>query len=88
LGSLIALREELMEGDLRALYIVWLASQRLMGSADVDDKEDNDEEDNDEEDEISVPPRSTRVGDADVSTASARRIVAGAAGIAGRSGSP
>jgi hypothetical protein len=47
LGSLIALREELMDGDLRALYIVWLASQRVMGSAD---------EDKDDEDEISVPP--------------------------------
>jgi len=47
LGSLIALREELMDGDLRALYIVWLASQRMMGSADDDDEE---------EDEISVPP--------------------------------
>jgi hypothetical protein len=45
LGSLIALREELMEGDLRALYIVWLASQCLMGSADDDG-----------DDEIGVPP--------------------------------
>ena len=50
LGSLIALREELMDGDLRALYIVWLASQHMMGSADED------EADEEEEDEIRVPP--------------------------------
>ena len=30
LGSLIAMRDELMEGDLRALYIVWLAGQRMI----------------------------------------------------------
>jgi len=47
LGSLIALREELMDGDLRALYIVWLASQCVMGSADADDED---------EDEVRVPP--------------------------------
>jgi hypothetical protein len=40
LGSLIAIREELMEGDLRALYVVWLASQAIMGS---DDEEEDDE---------------------------------------------
>lgn len=45
LGSLIAIRDELMEGDLRALYIVWLASQRM--------REGYDEE---EDDEISAPP--------------------------------
>src|SRR6266852_2746847 len=44
LGSLIAMRDELMEGDLRALYIVWLASQRMMES--YDEEEDY---------EISVP---------------------------------
>ncbi len=49
LGSLIALRDELMEDDLRALYIVWLASQRM--------REGYDEEEEEEEDwEISVPP--------------------------------
>src|SRR5713101_8099319 len=49
LGSLIAMRDELMEGDLRALYIVWLAGQIMM--------EGYDEEDDEEEDyEISVPP--------------------------------
>jgi hypothetical protein len=45
LGSLIAIRDELMEGDLRALYIVWLAGQCMMGS--YDEEEDY---------EISVPP--------------------------------
>src|SRR5713226_4100625 len=45
LGSLIAIRDELMEGDLRALYIVWMAGQQMMGSY-------NEEEDY----EISVPP--------------------------------
>ena len=44
LGSLIAIRDELMEGDLRALYIAWLAAQSVMG---------NDEE---EDYEITVPP--------------------------------
>jgi hypothetical protein len=48
LGSLIAMRDELMEGDLRALYIVWLAGQIMM--------EGYDEEEDEEEDwEISVP---------------------------------
>ena len=40
-------RYEFMTSDLRALYIVWLASQRVMESVD---------EDKDDEDEISVPP--------------------------------
>ena len=44
LGSLIAIRDELMEGDLRALYIAWLAAQSVIG---------NDEE---EDYEITVPP--------------------------------
>ncbi len=50
LGSLIALRDELMEGDLRALYIVWLAGQQMIEG--YDEEEDDEEED----DEISVPP--------------------------------
>src|SRR5437764_1494946 len=50
LGSLIAIRDELMEGDLRALYIAWLAGQHMMEG--YDEEEDDDEED----DEISVPP--------------------------------
>jgi hypothetical protein len=45
LGALIAIRDELMEGDLRALYIAWLASQRMSGG--YDEEEDY---------EISVPP--------------------------------
>lgn len=44
LGWLMPLREELMQGDMRALYIVWLAGQAAMGSYDAD-----------EEYEISVP---------------------------------
>jgi hypothetical protein len=51
LGSLIAIRDELMEDDLRALYIVWLAGQRMIGG--YDEEEDEDEE---EDYEISVPP--------------------------------
>jgi len=44
LGSFIAIRDELMEGDLRALYIVWLASLHLY------------EQDNEEEEDEIVPP--------------------------------
>jgi len=48
LGSLIPIRDELMEGDLRALYIAWLASQYTMFGY---------EEEQEEEDyEIIVPP--------------------------------
>jgi SOS-response transcriptional repressor LexA len=45
LGSLIGIRDELMEGDLRSLYIVWLGSQRMMAS--YDEEEDY---------EVSTPP--------------------------------
>ncbi len=38
LGSLIAIRDELMEGDLRALYIAWLASMRMLGSYDEEEE--------------------------------------------------
>jgi len=48
LGSLIPIREELMGGDLRALYIVWLAAQEMMGSYD--------EEEEYEIDVPSIPP--------------------------------
>ncbi len=51
LGSLIGIRDELMEGDLRALYIVWLASQR-MSEGYYDEKEDKDEDEGD----MSAPP--------------------------------
>ncbi len=47
LGSMIAIRDELMKGDLRAIYIAWLAGQRMMGSYDDEEEEDY---------EISVPP--------------------------------
>src|SRR5437764_7905248 len=53
LGSLIAIRDELMEGDLRSLYIVWLAGQRMMEG--YDEEEDEDEE-GEEDYEIDVPP--------------------------------
>jgi len=43
LGSLISIRDELVEGDLRSLYIAWLASQPMI-------------EDYDEDYEIGVPP--------------------------------
>ncbi|HEY4036108.1 MAG TPA: hypothetical protein VGL94_19290 [Ktedonobacteraceae bacterium] len=46
LGSLIAIRDELMEGDLRTLYIAWLATMCMLGSYD--------EEEDDEI--ISAPP--------------------------------
>src|SRR5712692_5319860 len=51
LGSLIPIRDELMDGDLRALYIVWLAGQHMIGGYDEDE-----EEDEEEDYEISVPP--------------------------------
>lgn len=41
LGSLIAIREELMEGDTRALYIAWLASQGMLFGRYEDDDEKN-----------------------------------------------
>jgi hypothetical protein len=40
LGSLISIRDELMEGDLRALYIAWLATMSMQGSYDEDEDED------------------------------------------------
>src|SRR5437660_12858146 len=50
LGSLIAIRDELMDGDLRSLYIVWLAGQR-MGEGYDDDEEEDEEEDYDDDEE-------------------------------------
>jgi hypothetical protein len=43
LGTLIAIRDELLEGDLRALYIAWLACQQMLG-IDYDEEYDEDEE--------------------------------------------
>lgn len=37
LGSFISMRDELMNGDLRSLYIVWLAAQRILGSYDEEE---------------------------------------------------
>jgi hypothetical protein len=57
LGSLISIRDELMEGDLRSLYIAWLASQPMIEDYDEDDEdEDFDEDDEDEDYEIGMPP--------------------------------
>jgi hypothetical protein len=57
LGELIPIRDELMEGDLRALYIVWLAGQSMLGDyGEEEDEEDEEDEDEDEDYEISVPP--------------------------------
>jgi len=61
LGSLISIRDELMEGDQRALYIVWLAGQPMMEGYDEEDEEDDGgeedgEEYDDDEEESSVPP--------------------------------
>jgi len=47
LGSLMPVRDELMDGDLRALYIAWLAFQAMIGGYD-DGAED--------EYEVSAPP--------------------------------
>src|SRR5213080_1918433 len=51
LGSLMPIRDELMEGDLRALYITWLAGQQLIGDYDEEEEDYGEEEDY----EISVP---------------------------------
>src|SRR6266436_198214 len=59
LGSLIAMRDELMEGDLRALYIVWLAAQIMIEGYDEEedyDEEEIEDEEEEEDYEISVPP--------------------------------
>jgi hypothetical protein len=53
LGSLIPIREELMEGDQRALYIAWLAVQQAIGDYDEEEEEEEEEE---EDIEISAPP--------------------------------
>ncbi len=44
LGSLIGIRDELMNGDLRALYIAWLASQRFIVGDDVEECDNEEEE--------------------------------------------
>lgn len=52
LGSLIAIREELMAGDTRALYVVWLASQRCESGDSYRYEEEYDEDDDDDEEEM------------------------------------
>ncbi|GCE27698.1 hypothetical protein KDA_31820 [Dictyobacter alpinus] len=54
LGSMIAIREELINGDLRALYLAWLASQIRMQDYYYDE-EDEEEEDEDEEEDVVFP---------------------------------
>lgn len=64
LGSMIGVREELMEGDLRPLYIAWLACQSTLEGGYYDEEEySGEEEDEDEEGEddelrgvMPVPP--------------------------------
>src|SRR5579884_711382 len=59
LGSLIAIRDELMEGDMRALYIAWLAAQKTLSGrtsyrrkpVNRDDYEYDDDEYDDEYDD-------------------------------------
>ena len=41
LGSLISIRDELMEGDLRALYIAWLATMSMLGSYDEEEEDED-----------------------------------------------
>jgi hypothetical protein len=53
LGSLISIRDELMEGDLRALYIAWLGYQGMIGGYD---EEEYDEEDDETLSVPAVPP--------------------------------
>jgi hypothetical protein len=55
LGSLIAIRDELMEGDLRALYIAWLASQSMIGAEYEEDEDEEDKDDEEEDETIGVP---------------------------------
>jgi len=40
LSSLIGVREELLEGDMRSLYIIWLACQNMIGSEDDGEEAD------------------------------------------------
>lgn len=63
LGSLIGVREELMEGDLRPLYIAWLACQSTLERGYYDEEEyyeHEEEEEEGEDDELRgvmpVPP--------------------------------
>lgn len=48
LGSMIGIRDELIEGDLRSIYIAWLAAQEMIGIEEEDDEEYDTEQ--------SIPP--------------------------------
>ncbi|GER89094.1 hypothetical protein KDW_32560 [Dictyobacter vulcani] len=62
LGSFIAIRNELLEGDLRSLYIAWLASQDMMRDYEDEEEEyeaeeeDDEEEEGNEDDEANIGP--------------------------------
>ncbi len=43
LGPLIPIRDELMSGDMRALYIIWLAVQEWLGGYEDDEEEESEE---------------------------------------------
>jgi hypothetical protein len=45
LGPLMPIRDELMAGDMRALYIIWLAVQEWLGGYEDEDEEVSEEED-------------------------------------------
>ncbi len=65
LASLISIREELMDGDLRSIYIVWLAVQDLLGRYEEDEEEYDPEpgaEGEHEDYEIYVPPVPPNLG--------------------------
>jgi hypothetical protein len=49
LGSMIGVREELMDGDLRPLYLAWLACQSTIASYDYGEEDDYIEDEEDEE---------------------------------------
>lgn len=59
LGDLISIREELMDGDLRTLYIAWLACQYLIDRKygyDDEEEEESGEEEEQGNYETSAPP--------------------------------
>jgi hypothetical protein len=56
LGSLLPIRDELMDGDLRALYIAWLACQDRLGEYDEEDDDDEEEGDEEYDETAGAPP--------------------------------
>ena len=65
LGSLAPIREELMEGDMRALYIAWLASQGMLFDR-YDDEEKNWDEDEYEVEEEDEGKSNVHTDEADI----------------------